>query len=155
MIKEIFSFEEKSTICSTILRALPDWFGNEQSIEGYIESVRDKPFFCAFDNGKAIGFVSLEIHNAHTCEIHVMGVLESYHGRGVGRSFVERCVSFCQTRGADFLTVKTLDESANYAPYDRTRKFYLSMGFKPLQVFPLFWDEDNPCLLMARYVGRY
>ena len=96
---------------------------------------------------------SPEEKSPHTCEIYVMAVAESYHGKGIGRALAETCISFCRVRGADFLTVKTLDESADYEPYNKTRKFYLAMGFKPLQVFPLLWDIDNPCLLMARYIG--
>ena len=35
-----------------------------------------------------------------------------------------------------------------------TREFYLSMGFAPLEIFPLFWNEENPCLFMAKYLGN-
>lgn len=52
-----------------------------------------------------------------------------------------------------FLTVKTLDESAEYPPYDSTRAFYRKEGFLPLEVFSTFWDEDNPCLFLARTVN--
>ena len=47
---------------------------------------------------------------------------------------------------------KTLDESADYPPYDGTRAFYRKEGFLPLEVFPTFWDEGNPCLFLARTV---
>ncbi len=57
----------------------------------------------------------------------------------------------CQ-RKLCFLTVKTLDESADYPPYNGTRAFYRKEGFLPLEVFPTFWDEDNPCLFLARTV---
>jgi hypothetical protein len=30
--------------------------------------------------------------------------------------------------------------------YARTHAFYRAMGFKPLQAFPTFWGEENPCL---------
>jgi hypothetical protein len=46
-----------------------------------------------------------------------------------------------------------LDQSAGYEPYDQTRRFYLSVGFKPLEVLPSFWDKDNPCLLMAKHIS--
>jgi hypothetical protein len=51
-----------------------------------------------------------------------------------------------------FLTVKTLDESRESKSYEKTRKFYLSVGFLPLEVFPLLWDENNPCLFMAKSI---
>jgi len=46
--------------------------------------------------------------------------------------------------------VKTLDESAPDAFYAKTRQFYLRAGFKPLEVFPLHWNKENPCLFMAK-----
>ena len=42
--------------------------------------------------------------------------------------------------------------SADYPPYNGTRAFYRKEGFLPLEVFPTFWDEDNPCLFLARTV---
>ena len=32
-----------------------------------------------------------------------------------------------------------------YDDYDRTNLFYISCGFKELEVFPLLWDKANPC----------
>ena len=154
VIKEVLSADEKSCICFAVLTKLHDWFGNEQSISEYVKGVCDKPMFGAFEDNVLIGFASLAIHNQFTSEIYVIGVFESHHNQGVGRALIEACVEFCQNQGTEFLTVKTLDESANYLPYEKTRLFYLSMGFCPLQVFPLFWDADNPCLLMVKYLGK-
>lgn len=52
------------------------------------------------------------------------------------------------------MTVKTLDESAVYEPYNGTRAFYKKEGFYPLEVFTTFWDEDNPCLFMVRVISE-
>jgi len=29
----------------------------------------------------------------------------------------------------------------------------LPLGFKEFEVFPTLWDEANPCLLLAKYLG--
>lgn len=29
--------------------------------------------------------------------------------------------------------------------YDRTNRFYLSLGFKEFEVLPTLWDAKNPC----------
>ena len=79
-----------------------------------------------------------------------MGILEEYHRCGFGRALIARAEEFCGATGRSFLTVKTLDSSAEYEPYARTRAFYRSMGFAPLEVFPTYWDVQNPCLLMAK-----
>ena len=154
-ITEIQKPEEKSRACNDILRALPLWFGNEEAIIDYTDKVKEMPFLIAYDYDKPIGFLAINVHNEHTAEVCVMGVLEDYHRQGVGEKLIKACEMFCQNNQKEFLTVKTLDASANYEPYDKTRNFYIKMGFKPLEVFPLYWDKDNPCLFMAKYVGLY
>ena len=153
-VKEIFSPDEKSNICSDILRALPAWFGIEESIVDYASKVQDMPFFAAYDKYKATGFVAVKVHNEHTAEVCVIGVLEDYHGQGIGRTLIESCEKYCRANQKDFLTVKTLDASANYEPYESTRSFYAKMGFVPLEVFPLHWDKSNPCLFMAKCLHK-
>jgi len=161
-IKEISSAEEKAAICDNILRQLPNWFGIEESIVDYVAGVMNRPFYCAFDGvvgretstHQPIGFVSLLVHNPHTAEIYVMGILEQCHRQGVGRELVEACENYCKTNGMEFLTVKTLAESHPDPYYKKTRQFYEAMGFKPLEVFPLLWDENNPCLFLVKYLGR-
>jgi hypothetical protein len=63
------------------------------------------------------------------------------------------CEEYCRKHGHEYLTVKTVDESAGYESYAKTRRFYLGVGFVPLEVFPLLWDEANPCLMMIKRVG--
>lgn len=67
---------------------------------------------------------------------------------------MEACVEDCRAHGYEFLTVKTLDESAEYEPYNGTRAFYKKEGFYPLEVFTCVWDEDNPCLFMVKVIGE-
>ena len=45
---------------------------------------------------------------------------------------------------SSFIQVKTV-QMGKYAEYDDTNRFYLSLGFKELEVFPTLWDEWNPC----------
>jgi len=151
--QDIHDTNEKSRICNSMLRALPDWFGVETSIVDYVHQVREMHFFAAFDKDNAIGFVALKQHNAFTAEICVMGVLNEEHRKGIGKRLIARCEQFCAENAIEFLTVKTLDESRESESYRKTRLFYLSVGFKPLEVFPLFWDKDNPCSFMAKYIG--
>ena len=149
-IREIYEPDEKSNVCNSILRALPNWFGVESSIIDYTEKVQSMPFYAAFDDNNSIGFVALKIHNLYTAEICVMGVLSDYHRRKIGQRLIEHCESYCITNKMEFLTVKTLDESRESNSYKNTRLFYQAMGFKPLAVFPLLWDKDNPCLFMIK-----
>lgn len=151
-IRQVTNPKEKANICSTILHALPSWFGIESSIADYIEKVQPLPFWTAFDDEKPIGFAALQVHNTFTAEVCVMGILEAYHRQGIGNQLIACCESFCTEHQFEYLTVKTLDESAQSSSYAKTRKFYLAMGFRPLEVFPLLWDKNNPCLFMAKYL---
>ena len=149
-IVEIADPERKADICRIVLRALPDWFGIEESTLGYIEAARELQFFAAEDRGAPVGFAAVKRHSACAAELYVMGVLETYHRLGIGGRLTDRCAAYCRDLGLKFLTVKTLDESARSEHYDRTRAFYLAQGFLPLEVFPALWDPGNPCLFLAK-----
>lgn len=145
--------QEKSEICNAVLRALPDWFGIESSVVEYTRNVQPLPFWAALDAGRPVGFVALLAHNAYTAEVFVTGILPGYHRRGIGRRLIACCEDFCRERQMTYLTVKTLDESREDSYYEKTRRFYFAMGFRPLEVFPMHWDDANPCLFMAKYLS--
>ena len=42
------------------------------------------------------------------------------------------------------MQVKTV-RMGMYEDYDRTNRFYRSLGFKEFEVFENYWDEANPC----------
>jgi GNAT superfamily N-acetyltransferase len=152
-ICELRSPEEKEIVSRLILRALPEWFGVEEATLGYIEQSKTLPVFAAYDGDAPVGFLALKIHNEFTAEVCVMGVLPGRHRQGIGRRLIERAESFGAERGMKYLTVKTLADRNPDAGYARTRQFYRAMGFVPLEVFPLFWDERNPCLFMVKSIG--
>lgn len=152
-IKEIYEPSEKSKICDALLRRLPDWFGIESAINTYVRQVKKMDFYAAYDDDgttqKCVGFIALKTHNKFTCEIYVMGTRRSYQGKGIGRKLVEHSEANLLDKGVEFLTVKTLDGSEPVDTYKRTRAFYQSRGFKPLEVFDTLWEND-PCLFMVK-----
>lgn len=152
-IQAITCSDTKSNICNTVLRALPDWFGIEQSIVDYVYDVQQMPFYAALDGETTVGFIAVKDHNPYTAEVHVMGILPTHHRRGLGAKLIRQCEEYCAESGKRFLTVKTLDASAEYEPYDRSRNFYLAQGFIPVEVFPQIWGESNPCLMLIKPVG--
>jgi hypothetical protein len=52
--------------------------------------------------------------------------------------------------GCTYVIVKTLSDTAQYEPYERTRRFYLSVGFEELLTLTEMWSEENPCLIMIK-----
>ena len=135
---------EKQRISRAILEALPDWFGISESREQYIKESASQPFFAAYDAEKPIGFLCLKETGKETVELCVMGVLKDYHRKGVGRKLFKRAKEAATQSGYSFMQVKTV-QMGRYEDYDDTNRFYLSLGFKEFEVFPLLWDEWNPC----------
>lgn len=151
-IKEIKNPDEKTRITLEIMNALPEWFSPPEDIVRKSVIHREYPFIAALDGDKAVGFAALKIHNEYTADLYNFGVLREYHRMGIGHRLMEACVQYGKENHYKFLTVKTLDESAAYEPYNGTRAFYQKEGFYPLEVFTCVWNEENPCLFMLKVI---
>lgn len=153
-IEEIHDQKAKREISTSILAALPNWFGIPASTQAYIEESSQLPFFAAIDQSKALAFISMKANTPYTAEIYVMGVLPDCHNRGIGRALFEKASRWAQKNGYEFLQVKTLDVSHPDVYYARTREFYLAVGFRPLECLPEIWGKDNPCLIMIKHIDQ-
>lgn len=142
----------EADICEQILRSLPDWFGIEEAIVQYRRDLDCMETLVAVVGEEVGGFLAIHQHNAHAAEIHVVAVRSEFHGRGVGRALLAQAESLLRGRSIDFLQVKTLGPSRPDNSYDRTRGFYMAMGFRPLEENKL-WGERNPCLIMVKHLG--
>ena len=152
-VKQVNAPDEKTAVTLKIMHALPAWFNPPADIEKKAVTHRQYPFFAAYDDEAPIGFIALKVHNEYTAEIFNLGVLEQYHRQGVGSLLLGAAEQYCVSNGYSYLTVKTLDASAEYEPYERTRAFYQKMGFTPLEVFKTLWNEENPCLFLVKRLG--
>ena len=144
VIQRIDCDTSKAIITRSILESLPDWFGIPEATEEYIADSKGRPFFCAYADDTPIGFLYLKETGRHTVELAVMGVLKEYHRLGIGRMLFEEAKQEAKRQGYSFVQVKTV-QMGRYSIYDDTNRFYLSLGFKELEVFPTLWDECNPC----------
>jgi GNAT superfamily N-acetyltransferase len=138
--------------CEAILRSLPDWFGIEDAIVSYVKDLRTMETFVADVDSEVVGFLTLKAHFPASAEIHVMGVVETHHGRGLGRRLVEHAEALLRERGVQYLQVKTLAPSHPDRHYARTRGFYEHLGFVPLEENEL-WGRTNPCLIMVKHLS--
>ena len=150
-IKTVIDKTEKQQIARSILEALTDWFGIPEARENYILKSADLPFFAAFDEEKPIGFLCLKETGKDTVELCVMGVLKDCHRKGVGRMLVEKAKEEAIQMGYSFFQVKTV-QMGIYEDYDDTNRFYRALGFKEFEVFPLLWDEKNPCQVYVMFL---
>lgn len=150
-ILEIRDNALKPVYAREVLESLPDWFGNKESLEEYVKGVCDLPFWAALDGEKnCLGFFSVRIHYGHTGDIYVCGVRPECHRMGVGKALYGQAERFFLEKGCKYAMVETLSEKADYAPYEKTRLFYNSVGFEPLITLTEMWDENNPCLIMVK-----
>ena len=137
--------------CEHILRGLPDWFGIEEALVNYVNDIKVMQTWVARRGDTVAGFLTLNRHNAHSAEIHVMAVAQAYHGQGYGRQLIEFAQQVLQREHFDFLQVKTLATTSPDPHYARTRGFYEHLGFKPLEE-NLLWGKANPCLIMVKHL---
>lgn len=143
-ILEITDDAKKKEIARVILESLPEWFGISKAREEYIRNSVGNCFFCAYKEERPVGFLYLKQTGKDTVELAVMGILKEYHRNGIGTKLFESAKRTARGNGYSFIQVKTV-QMGTYEEYDKTNRFYLSLGFREFEVFPDLWDEENPC----------
>ncbi len=149
MIQQITEPAERERIAREILEGLTEWFEVPETREAYIRESRDWTFFAAEQDGETTGFLCLKETGKKTAELAVMGVKKAYHRRGTGRALFGAAKEFAAASGYEFMQVKTV-EMGHYADYDLTNRFYQSLGFRELEVFPELWGPENPCQIYVQ-----
>jgi GNAT superfamily N-acetyltransferase len=144
-VVEVEGAEERSQLCESILRELPEWFGIEEATAAYIRDVAGLPTFAVGDRG----FLAVKQHTARAAEVYVMGVRPEHQGSGLGTALLAAAEEYLRARDVAYLQVKTLGPSDPDAGYARTRHFYEARGFVPLEELHDLW-EHNPCLIMVK-----
>jgi len=135
--------------CTAILRALPQWFGIEQSIQEYAQNLTALDGFVAEETGAIAAFVGLKRYGDAAIEIDVIAVKPESRRQGLGRSLlahVEKHATSPQTRLLHMKTLAPSDPDPNYA---ETRAFWEANGYIPMDAHDL-WGEENPCQVMVK-----
>lgn len=151
-IKQLTDKAEKQRTSRLILEGLREWFEVDESREKYIAESAGQPFFAAFEGSEPAGFLCLKETGRDTVELAVMGVKKDLHRRGAGKELFAAARDYAAAQGYSFMQVKTVKMGV-YEDYDITNRFYLSLGFKELEVLPL-WDDANPCQVYVMYIGK-
>lgn len=146
-VVEVQDPDERSRLCESVLRELPEWFGIEEATAAYIRDVAELPTFRIADDA----FLSLKQHTPQAAEVYVMGVRQARHRQGLGTALLRAAEAYLSARGVEYLQVKTLGPSDPDAGYARTRSFYLARGFVPLEELHGLW-EHNLCLILVKRI---
>lgn len=152
-IKEVIDENSKIKISEKILCNLPKWFGREDSIREYVEESTKLPFIACFCENEPVGFIVLKETGKDTCEIFVMGVLEKYHRKGIGKFLNNAYEELAKKKGYSYSQVKTV-QKGKYLEYDITNSFYKAMGYSEFECFPELWDKNNPCQIYVKYLKK-
>lgn len=144
--------ENEYTEIEKILRSLPEWFGIEEAIVSYLQEIRTMSNYVAEINNQIIGFISINIHNKYSAEIHLTAIYKNYHNKKIGSKLLDYCENILKNKEIEFLQVKTLSETHPDKNYEKTRSFYFSKGFRPLEEIKKLWGEHNPCLIMIKKI---
>ena len=144
IIEQIEDANTKKAVARKILEDLRDWFGVDESREEYIAECIHWVFLAAKVEGEYAGFLCLKETGKETVELAVMGVLKTFHRKGIGRKLFEAAKAKAIEAGYSFMQVKTV-QMGMYADYDITNRFYLACGFKEFEVMKELWGDANPC----------
>jgi ribosomal protein S18 acetylase RimI-like enzyme len=136
--------------CESVLRSLPMWFGQEDSLLEYVRGTSHFPTFVSTDGNAVRGFVTLQQHFPQSFEIVCVAVHAAARSRGIGRALLEHASAWASAQGGQFLQVKTIAASHPSPEYAQTRAFYERVGFIPLEVFPTLWTAQHPCLQLVK-----
>ncbi len=135
------------------MRVLPEWFGIESAIQEYVAAARSLPTYLAtVDDAPPVGLLLVRRHFAAAAEVQLIAVHPDRQREGVDRRLLAAAENDLAADGVRLLQVKTLGPSRPDEGYERTRRFYLGMGFLPVEEFAELWP-GNPCLLMVKPLG--
>src|SRR5665648_523275 len=101
-----------------ILRALPEWFGLEQSLLDYVEAAKRLPGHLARLGDDVVGLLLVERHFPTAAEIHLMAVDPAHHRAGIGRRLVAAAEAELAAGGVRLLQVKTRSDRPTVRPSD-------------------------------------
>lgn len=120
------------TLCQTITKDLPEYFGLLGANEHYAIGVKTRTNFAAKKDNDTIGLVSIDFPYPSNANIYWMAVLRDFHRQGIGRQLIDAACQFAKTHRAKTITVETLSPSETEENYLKTYRFYESVGFSPL-----------------------
>lgn len=151
---QLVEFEDEDrTICSEILKGLPEWFGIDEANRAYIEILGSIPTAVARIDQQVVGFIALEQSNPNSIEIHVMAAERGLHNQGIGSQLNNWAIEQCNESGVEWLHVKTRGPSTPDPYYEKTRAFYFAKGFEPLFESLTLWGPEDAALILVQKLG--
>jgi GNAT superfamily N-acetyltransferase len=124
---------------ANVAQALSEWFDENARSRAIPLDCRYQDGFVAEDKWLVLGFITLYVAEGQV-NIGWMGVLPDWHGQGIGKRLMAAAIKYCRERKISELATYTLGDGVDYEPYEATRSFYFSQGFRIYQRS----QTDNP-----------
>lgn len=158
-VKQIISPDEKESICREMLEALKDGsmmpgeLDKKSVEEEYAVNCRMLPVWASYDDeeGRLQGFLALRETSPYAAEIYIMGVKKEYQRHKAGKALFTAMLNYARRQGYEYLQVKTVKQGVSEA-MDAANVFYQGLGFRELEVLPL-WGDSDPCQIYIRNVN--
>mgnify|MGYP006307124025 CR=1 FL=1 len=115
-----------------VAQALPEWFDEDARCRAIPLDCRYQDGFVAEERGRVVGFITLYVAEGRV-NIGWMGVLPGLHGGGIGKRLIAAAEGYCREMKILELATYTLGDAVDYQPYEATRAFYYSEGFRIYQ----------------------
>jgi GNAT superfamily N-acetyltransferase len=108
------------------------------------------------DDGTVVGFLTLLRRSPDVGDISWMGVVPDEQRNGIGTALVEQAGRDLVADGGSIMMVHTLADTVEYEPYEATRAFYLSVGFKHLETIDPYPGvaPGNPIAIYVKVISR-
>lgn len=132
--------------------ALPDYF-NAAGLDHMRSDLGGGELFGAYHAEELVGFALYKEINPEAIELAWLAVRREQWSQGIGTRLVTESLALFASRYRA-CQVKTLASSVPYPPYERTRRFYVKLGFIPLEVVDPYpgWPPGNPCQIMVAFL---
>ena len=141
---------QDAATCTAIVAGLDDFFTDD--VPDKVRSdLREHGGWVIDDAGGVVGFAIVQRRGRGAAEILWAAVAADRRGAGLGARLIDHVLDELSADGVQIVEVKTLDPSADYAPYDATRAFWLARGFIQLDTIDPFpdWPPGNPAAILA------
>ena len=91
----------------------------------------DTTLLAVTPDGSVVGFVVVRLEDDTVGRVTWAGVDPAQQRQGIGRDLFDHIAAEARAAGLTQLRVETISDTVDYAPFQRTRAFYQSLGFIP------------------------
>ncbi|UCD85346.1 MAG: GNAT family N-acetyltransferase [Deltaproteobacteria bacterium] len=137
-----------------IAQGLPEYF-NPREIERLRKEAPGLEGLVV-EKGDIVGYLLFKIdRRKDICIIDSIAVRKDLMSRSIGSELGKRLFKTAQNRGIGTVQVATLAPIIKYAPYEKTRNFYVKkLGFQEGEVVADYWyPGSDPAIVLYKKIG--